>query len=224
MKGQARLDPDAGRYEASGLDFRGWAGGDPLPLAGVELTGAMKRAIFESSTGTATLENGSFRLAGIPGELSGTVDIDEPTLQAEFRLTTDAFEPRPSAIIFGHPLPRTTDPQAFGSVQLALRGHIKEGELELDPVSGRLDDTNFDGRVVPAQRLIRANLDQIDVNRYLAPAGKGLPTTKKATLEAMAAQLAELDIDADIRIDEARVAGAELRDTVIRVERNVETP
>ncbi len=223
VKGQARLDLDAGQYAANDLDFRGWAGGDPLPLAGVELTGALKRAVFESATGIATLGDGSFRFAEIPGEFSGTMDLNEPELQAEFRLTTDAFEPRVSAIIVGHPLPATTDPRVFGSLQLAVQGRVREGELELDPVSGRLDDTNFDGRVVPAKRVIRANLDQIDVNRYLAPAAKGVPT-KKATLEEAVAQLAELDIDAEIRIEEARVAGAKLRNTVIRVERNGETP
>jgi hypothetical protein len=223
VKGQARLDLDAGRYEAMGLDFRGWAGGDPLPLAGVELTGQLKRAVFESATGIATLGDGSFRFAEIPGEFSGTVDIDEPELEAELRLTTDAFEPRVSAIIVGHPLPATTDPRVFGSLQLALEGRVREGGIELDPVSGRLDDTNFDGRVVPAQRLIRANLDQIDVNRYLAPEVRGV-LKRKATLEAAVAQLAEFDIDAEIRIDEARVAGAKLRNTVIRVERNGETP
>jgi hypothetical protein len=223
LKGHALLDLDADRYEANGLDFRGWAGGEPLPLAGVELTGAMKRAVFEGSTGTATLDDGSFRLAGIPGEFGGTVNLDQPKLQAEFRLTTGAFEPRAAAIIFGRPLPVTADPQVFGSLQLALQGRVKEGELELDPVSGRLDDTNFDGRVVPGQRMIRANLDQIDLNRYLAPEVKGL-LKKKATLEAAVAQLAEFDIDAEIRIAEARVAGAKLRDTVIRVERNGEAP
>jgi hypothetical protein len=219
LKGQVRLDLDAGLYEASALDFRGWAGGDPLPLAGVELTGAIKRAAFESATGIATFVDGRFRLAGIPGEFGGTVDTDEPTLQAEFRLTTEAFEPRAPAIIFGHPLPATTDPLAFGSLQLSLEGRMQDRKLDLDPISGRLDETNFDARVVPRRRFVRANLDRIDLNRYLAPAVKTI-RKKKATLEAAVAELAKFDIDAEIRIAEALVAGAKLRDTVIRVERD----
>ncbi len=218
MKGQGRLDLDAGHYEANGVEFRGWAGGDPLPLAGVELLGTMKRAAFESASGVATLDQGKFRLAGIPGEFGATMDLDEPTLQAEFRMTTDAFEPRAPAILFGQPLPVTTDPQAFGSLQLALQGRLKDGELELDPVSGRLDDTNFEGRIVPGQKLIRANFDRINFNRYFAPEVK-TARKKKATLEAAVAELDEFDIDAEIRIAEALVAGAKLRDVVIRVER-----
>ncbi|MEX0733798.1 MAG: hypothetical protein WD944_02135 [Steroidobacteraceae bacterium] len=218
LKGQGRLDLDAGRYEASGLAFRGWAGGDPLPLAGVELTGAMKHASFEGTTGVATLDDGSFQLAGIPGEFGGTLDFDKPELQADFQLTTGPFAPRAPAIAFGRPLPATADPKAFETLQLSLRGSMRGGELQLDPVTGRLDDTNFDARVVPGKRLIRANLDRIDVNRYLAPEVK-TARKKKATLEAAVAQLAEFDIDAEIRIAEARVAGAKLRDSVIRVER-----
>jgi hypothetical protein len=64
--------------------------------------------------------------------------------------------------------------------------------------------------------------DRIDVDRYLAPDQKRRKD-KKATLEAAIAELAEFDIDAEIRIAEAQVAGARLRDTVIRVERAGET-
>jgi hypothetical protein len=98
-------------------------------------------------------------------------------------------------------------------------GRVREGELDLDPVSGRLDDTNFDARIVPGRRFVRANLDRLDVNRYLAPEVKTV-RKKKATLEAAVAELARFDIDAEIRIAEALVAGAKLRDTVIRVERD----
>ena len=203
------------------IDFRGWAGGDPLPLAGVELTGALKRAAYENGTGVATLDAGRFNLAGIPGRFDGTLDFDEPELVAAIRITTEPFAPRAPAIIFGHPLPVTADPAAFESLQLALEAHAQDGELKLDPVSGRLDDTNFEGQIIPGRRFVRANLDRIDFNRYLPPEDKAA-RKKKATLEAVAAALAEFDLDAEIRIGEARVAGARLRDAVLRVERNGE--
>ena len=221
MKGVGRLDLDAGRMSASDVDFRGWAGGDPLPLAGVELTGALKRAAYENGTGVATLDAGRFNLAGIPGRFDGTLDFDEPELVAAIRITTEPFAPRAPAIIFGHPLPVTADPAAFESLQLALEAHAQDGELKLDPVSGRLDDTNFEGQIIPGRRFVRANLDRIDFNRYLPPEDK-TARRKKATLEAVVAELAEFDLDAEIRIAEARVAGARLRDAVLRVERNGE--
>ncbi len=220
LKGQGKLDPSAGHYEASGLDFRGWAGGDPLPLAGLELAGVMKRATFDTATGVAMLDAGRFNLAGIPGEFGGTVDLDEPELEAAIRVRTDDFAPRPPAIAFGYPLPKTADPEAFKSLQLSFEGQMRDGELHLDPINGRLDDTQFDGRIVPGKRLIRAHFDRIDANRYLPP-GKETksPQKAKATLEETIAELGRFDIDAEIRVQEARVGEARVRDTVIRVER-----
>ena len=74
-------------------------------------------------------------------------------------------------------------------------------------------------RLVPSARLVRLTADRIDVDRYLSPETKRR-REKKATLEAAIAELAEYDLDAEIRVGEAKVAGARLRDTVIRVERN----
>ncbi|MGH8243365.1 MAG: hypothetical protein ACRETY_08470, partial [Steroidobacteraceae bacterium] len=70
---------------------------------------------------------------------------------------------------------------------------------------------------------VRAQLDRIDLNRYLPPAAKSAATeSKKATLEAAVAELEKLDVDAEIRIGQARIAGASFRDAVIRVERGEE--
>jgi uncharacterized protein involved in outer membrane biogenesis len=220
-KGRARLDPDAGRYEASALEFRGWAGGEPLPLAGAELTGALGRAAYESGTDVATLADGRFMLAGIPGTFDGRLELDEPGMAGAFRVTTEAFAPRAPAIVLGHPLPPTTDPEAFASLQVALEAALENGQLSLDPVSGQFDETRFEGRIVPAERLVRAHLDRIDLNRYLPPA-TDTPREKNATLEAAVAGLTQLDLDAEIRIDEARAAGARIRGLVVRVERNAE--
>ena len=90
---------------------------------------------------------------------------------------------------------------------------MQDGELALDPLTGRLDDTNFEGRVIPGRRFVRASLDAIDFNRYLPPdsksAGKPIAATQKATLESLVAPLARLDVDAEIRVGEARIAGAQ---------------
>ena len=106
-------------------------------------------------------------------------------------------------------------------LQVALVAEMDGEGLRLDPVTGQLDDTHFEGRIEPDKRLVRAKFDSIDLNRYVGPEVKGVRKTK-ATLEAFVAQIAEFDVDAEIRIDEAQVAGAKLRDTVMRVERNSE--
>jgi AsmA protein len=218
LNGEARMDLDAGRYEADSLDFRGWLGGEPLPLAGAELTGTLREASYDSGTGTASFAGGQFRFAEIPGRFGGRLDLDEPALVAEIDVATEAFAPRAPAIILGQPLPVTADPVAFESLQAVFRVRMRDGELALDPLSGRLDDTNFEGQVIPGRRFVRASLDAIDFNRYLPPAAKPAGTgAKKATLESLVAELAKLDVDAEVKIGEARIGGAKMRDAVIRI-------
>ena len=222
VKGEARIEPGAGRYEAGTLEFRGWLGGDPLPLAGAELTGTLRQAAYDGGTGIATFFGGRFEFAEIPGRFEGRVALDEPTLVADIELATDAFAPRAPAIILGQPLPATADSAAFESLQFAARVRMQGGELAVDPLSGRLDDTNFEGRVIPASRLVRASLDAIDFNRYLPPpakaAGNGAAAgAPPATLESLATELAKLDVDAELKIGEARIGGARMRDAVVRI-------
>ena len=202
MKGTGKLDLEAGRIDGSSLDFRGWVGGDPLPLAGIELKGALKQATYEMGNGLATLDTGKFNLAGIPGTFDGMLDFDEPELIAALRMATEPFAPRAPAVSLGHPLPLTKDPAAFEMLQVALVAEMDGEGLRLDPVTGQLDDTHFEGRIEPDKRLVRANFDSIDLNRYVGPEVKGVRKTK-ATLEAFVAQIAKFDVDAEIRIDEA---------------------
>jgi len=216
--GRALADTGAGRFAVTALNLRGWAGGEPLPLAGVELKGEVKALTFDSATSVAAVEGALLNLAGIPGEFAGSLDIARPEATL-ITFRTKPFPPRPTAVAFGVPLPRTADESAFGSFQIAVEGRMKDGVLHLDPVEGRLDETAFNGRLVPSARLVRVAADRIELDRYLAPDQKRR-REKKATLEAAIAELAEYDIDAEIRVGEAKVAGATLKDTVIRVERN----
>lgn len=229
VKGQGRIDTAAGQYAGSALEFRGWLGGESLPLAGAELAGTLGRASYDGATGTASVADGRFEFAEAPGRFEGRIEFGEPALAANFAVTTAAFAPRTTAIILGQPLPATTDPAAFESLQFALTASLQDGVLRLDPVTGRLDDTNFAARAVPAERFVRAELDRIDLDRYLPAAANAAPGTnaapaREATLETTVAELAKLDLDAEIRVEEARVAGATLRNAVIRVERVGEPP
>ena len=216
--GRGLADTGAGRFALTALNLRGWGGGEPLPLAGVELNGEVKALTFDSATSVAAVDSAKLNLAGIPGEFAGSLDIENPEATL-ITFRTQPFAPRAPAVAFGAPLPRTADESAFGSFQISVEGRMRDGVLHLDPIEGRLDQTNFNGRLVPSARLIRLAADRIEVDRYLAPEQKRR-REKKATLEAAIAELAEYDLDAEIRIGEARVAGARLRDTVIRVERN----
>lgn len=217
VQGQAVVDPEADRYEATALAYRGWLGGKPLPLAGAELTGTLARAAYDGARGIATLDAGRLTFGGIPAAFDGRFDLGAEEPAGELKLVTEPFAPRASAIIFGVPLPATTDPAAFESLQVAATVRLANGELVLDPVSGRFDDTNFDARSVPGRRFVRLSLDRIDLNRYLPPAAKAA-NRKKQTLEDIVAAFTPLDVDAELKIGEARLAGATMRDVVVSVE------
>jgi len=223
LNGTAQLDPDAGRYRASGLGYSGWAGGDPLPLAGVELAGRLQSATWIAETQSAAFRGGSFNLAGVPGAFDGELVLGGDTTRLNLRVRTESFAPRAPAVAFGRPLPATADPQAFGALQATFTCSLDDGVLRLDPIEAQLDDTTIEGRLVPQERFIRLSADRIDLDRYLAP-GKETRKEKKATLESAVAGLRELDLDAEIRIGEAKVAGAKLRDTVLRIERMPAVP
>ena len=218
FQGNGLLDPDAGRYAARDLALRGWVGGGSLPLAGIELEGDIGVASFDGSAGVANVSAGTMTIAGIRSEFGLNAGfISESRL--DFKVTTAPFSPRTAAAAFGTPLPATADPAAFQTMQLTVNGRLEQGRLHLDPIEGRLDDTNFTGQVVPELRQIRIRADRLDLNQYFAP-GKKSAKDKKATLEATIAELGALDIDAEIRIAEARVAGAKLRNTLLKVERD----
>jgi AsmA protein len=219
LQGRGLMDPDAGRYLARDLTLHGWVGGDPLPLAGIELEGGIGVASYDGKSGVAEIKAGTMTLAGIHGEFelqSGSVDRGT---SVDFTLTIAPFSPRSAAIAFGSPLPATADPGAFQSLQFTTKGRLEQGLLQLDPVEGRLDDTQWSGAIIPQFRKARIRADRIDVDRYLAPESEA-KSEKKATLEESLAALGKLDIDAEIRIVEARVAGAKLRDLLLKVERS----
>ena len=226
LTGHASLDPDASHYAGRDLTLRGWVGGEPLPLAGIELAGSTAVASFDGKTGVATIRGGTMTFAGIRSAFRLDASDGDGEASLNFALRTEPFSPRAAASAFGRPLPTTNDPQAFHTLQLAIGGRMQAGRLRLDPVEGRLDDTGFAGHALPQLRQFRLHADRIDMDRYLAPerTEPKAVSDPEATLEAALAELGKLDIDAEIRIDEVRVAGARLRDALLKFERNDAAP
>ena len=219
LKGRGLIDPDAGRYVVRDLKLRGWAGGDPLPLAGIELEGDIGVASFDGNSGAVEIKAGIMTLAGIRSEFGLQSESGDRGASVVLTLKVLPFSPRSAAIAFGHPLPATADPAAFQSMEFTATGRFEQGLLRLDPIEGWLDETQWSGTIIPQFRQLRVRADRIDLDRYLTPASK-TRSEKKATLEESIAGLKSLDIDAEIRIGDTRVAGAKLHDTRLKVERS----
>ncbi len=223
LQGRGTIDPDASRYRGQDLKIKGWLGGEPLPLAGIELEGGIGVASFDGKSGAAEIRQGTMTLAGIRSVFDVQATVGDRGTSLAFALAASPFSPRAAAIAVGSPLPATTDPEAFKSAEFSAKGRFDQGVLQLDFTEGWLDETQWSGSIVPQFRQVRIHADKIDLDRYLAP-GTTPHGGKKATLEESVAALGKLDIDAEFRIDEARVAGAKLRNTVLRVERSAEPP
>jgi hypothetical protein len=104
-------------------------------------------------------------------------------------------------------------------MQFTAKGRFDQGLLQVEPIEGQFDETQWSGAIVPQFRQIRIRADRIDIDRYLAPQAK-TRIDKKATLEELLAEFGKLDIDAEIRIAEAHFAGAKLRKMLLKIERS----
>ena len=218
LEGQAMLNSESGQYALRGVALRGWVGGDPLPLAGIEFAGDVATGSFDAGQNAGTAK-GTVTLVGMHADYALQFHGDDDANRLAISVATAPFAPRVVATAFGTPLPATVDPAAFGTMQFRLAARLRDGQWVLDPIEGRLDDTNWSGRVIPQQRLVRIQADRLDADRYFAPEQQSRKD-KKATLEALMTQFGELDVDAEIRIAEARIAGAKLQDALLKIERN----
>ena len=85
----------------------------------------------------------------------------------------------------------------------------------MEPLQGRLDETNFTGALkVPSDGQtpeIRLELDTIDLDRYLPPEDPAAPTTPQSPAQELLGGLEAVDLQAEITIGEARIVGATAR-------------
>ena len=222
MKGRGRLDPDAGKYEATALDIRGWAGGDPLPLAGVELTGALERATYRERHRQGEAGRRALQARGHPRDFRRRARLRRAGARREPAREDRALR---AARARGQFRPRAARDHRSGGLRIAagrVRGaaaRMANSRSILSP-AGSTTRTSRGASCRPGASCGRAST-RIDLNRYVPPTAKTLHK-KKATLEAVVAELATYDLDAEIRIGEARIAGVNVRDMVIRVERDGE--
>jgi len=213
--GRAMLDPDADVYAADELVLAGWIGGADLPLAGVNWAGSVDSARVDLAAGTALLRGATIDTLGVHADAEVEVTGLDATPTIAFSLETGEFSPRMAAFGVNRPLPETTDPEALSRARLTARGTLSTAGLVVGSLQGELDDTHFDGSlrlpsgVEPLQ--VRLQLDVLDLDRYLPPDDPAAPTTPQSALQELLAGLEALDVEAEIRVGEARMSGARAR-------------
>jgi len=213
--GLALLDPDADRYAADELVLAGWIGGDALPLAGVNGAGEVESLRADLAAGTVLVRGASLDALGAKADAEVDIAGLNGVLAVSVGFKTNEFSPRAVGIGLNRPLPETTDPKAMSRLQLTARANWTEDGLVVEPLQGRLDDTNFAGALrLPANGLvpdIGLQLDTIDLDRYLPPDDPAAPTTPQSAAQALLGGLEAIEVQARISIDEARMTGAKAR-------------
>jgi len=222
LTGQAMVDPDRSAYALQPLGFTGWVGGGTLPLAGVKLAAQAEGVHLDLAAGTAAVQGLQFDGLGVhaDGQVEATALKDAPTVT--FSLATAAFAPRTVGYTLGRPLPETRDSAALGEATIALQGSWSQAGLRLTECHGALDDSHFTGTLwwpagdAPPQ--VRASVDRIDLDRYLAPASESAgATSPRQAIEALMSGLEDVTMDVEITVGRAAAAGVTAHDLKVQL-------
>jgi uncharacterized protein involved in outer membrane biogenesis len=212
LDGQAMVDPDRGAYALQAADFTGWVGGGTLPLAGVKLAAKVADANLDLAAGTAAVQGLQFDGLGV--KATGRLDVaalnESPAVT--FSLSSAPFAPRTIGYALGRALPATRDPAALGEAEIDLQGSWSQAGLRVEKYHGRLDDSQFTGSLwYPAGGApprLRADVDRIDLDRYLAPqAPEAAATSPQAAVQALMSGLEQVTLDAELTVGLAEAAG-----------------
>lgn len=195
--------------------------GKPLSLEGK--VGPMGK---EPGRGTMNVDLALKALKHLHISIKGQVEAPSDKKNFDVEIQVAPFSPRDVMTSLGQPFPlKTSDPGALSRVGLKakIKGNpmdvaIRDGIMELDQ-----SKVQFSARAKEFQKPDMAfdlNVDKIDLDRYLPPAGEVKPagekkeggTPEKAKGKTDYAPLRKLVLDGTVRIGELKAQGARVQD------------
>ena len=222
-----QIDLQQRRGALSGLDLKLDAKGEDLPDGHVQtrLQGDMG---FDLAADTANVE--SLRLTVANLEASGEANITslskEPQVAATLALAP--FSPRELMTRLGN-APITSDDSALTHAEGRVQLQASAEAVDIGTLSIKLDDSQLGGSLAvrdfanPAVRF-KLELDQIDLDRYLAPpqaeteqGATGEADSEPVDLEGISQLLADLNAAGEIRVGKIKVMNVRASDIVIEV-------
>lgn len=215
-------------FDVAGLVLELDAEGEGLPQGGAKLR---LQADVVADTQADTLKVDKLQISGPAMEAAGalTVNAMQTNPAAKGNLSIAETNPKILASMFAAPI-ETTDPAALTRVSGDMDFSYVKGELKLDPLNIKLDDSTLSGYLhVPSMTgpVVRTKmeLDLIDVDRYMPPAAaqdkttaqtKGEPQgeqaggSPKASSEDPFGALRTLDLVGEFKIDKLTINNARL--------------
>nr|WP_314493333.1 AsmA family protein [uncultured Pseudomonas sp.] len=191
LTGDLRFDRKAKRYNLDDLRLSGETSGEPLSGKTLAFV-AQGQVLVDLAANVAEwtgLKVSANQLRAL-GELSAR-DLNT-TPQVSGGLSIAQFDLRTFLDGIGHPLPASTDPSAFGKLEVVTRVQGSPTSLTLSDLNVKLDDSTFSGQVAVedfARQALRVNLkaDRFDADRYL-PAKSDQAKGAKAARDAQVQQ------------------------------------
>ena len=180
-------------------------------------TSARLSARIDVDLDEETLRFDGLTLEGLGLKTAGRVEFSDifDEVSASGQLEVAPFNLRRLARQLRQELPETADDDAFTRVALSGRFDSSPTALSLERVELQLDDTRLAGEFTmsdaasgPVTRFDLA-VDQIDLDRYLAPDSQAKQTGGAAAALPIAA-LAATDLDGDLSVDRLIVSKARL--------------
>lgn len=220
----ATLDSAAQRYALADLKLSGTL--EPNgPHA--KLPWRFTAVAVEVDTGAQTLKAPVFAAqlgaAQIAGAIAGEQIIAAPNLKGSFQLEPLAL--RDFLTQVGIALPKTQDPGALSRLALSTEFVYAHKGVHLEKLAMKLDDTQLTGTAAITNLDTKAmtfdfKVDQIDLDRYLAPKTTGAATVKTAGPPSPLPTTAVRAIDATggLNIGRARVEGMALSNVQVTLQ------
>ncbi len=236
-RGTLRLDgpitlASTGTVSAQELDVELGMYASTLPDDGMQAKLRLKDLAFDpgSSTATAGALAGTTELAGVPLDIDGRGSFGKTTsLSGTLRFAP--FSPRDLLARLKQEPPDTADPQVLKQLSGSSEWFYEENAAGLRKLDLKLDDSRITGELsreqlpansTPAPRTrFDLHIDQLDLDRYLAPAsaqeadkGDASPPGEASSLRD---SLGKLNMDGRLRMGQFGFDGLKLSDTDISI-------
>lgn len=228
----AVLFAPAGVISAAELDAEIGVQASALPEDGVQARLKLKDLAFDSdsASGTVGALSGTAEVAGIPLDVEGRGSFGATT-RLDGSLRVAAFSPRDLLTRLKQAAPDTADSQVLKQLSGSSEWFyadtavgLKKLDLKLDDsrITGDLSREQLPGNTAQTPRIrFDLRIDQLDVDRYLAPAsaqeaGKGDASSAEEA-PPLREPLRDLNLDGRLRIGQFVFDGLKLSDTDIGV-------
>ncbi len=199
LTGTGNADPEAKRYTFQGVAIKTQLHGKAFPAGklDLELTGNIATDLQQQTLALADVKLQGMGMTA-QAELQGTRIFDAPTFTGP--LTIEEFNPREVLEKLGKPPLQTADPKVLTQASLSAQMNASPKHLNLDKLAFKLDDSTMSGTVQIknfSQPAVDFSLvmNQIDLDRYLAPPAENAKGKAASPAGAAAAGVLGLPID-----------------------------